>query len=88
MNIIVVGCGKIGTTIISSLVAEGHNVVAIDSNPDIINEITNLYDAIGICGNGNDCESKTMGKPAFAVSKRNGRNGKSVFGKFTCKRVR
>ncbi|MBQ5889881.1 MAG: Trk system potassium transporter TrkA [Clostridia bacterium] len=57
MNIIVVGCGKIGTTIISSLVAEGHNVVAIDSNPDIINEITNLYDAIGICGNGNDCDT-------------------------------
>ena len=57
MNIIVVGCGKIGTTIISSLVAEGHNVVAIDSNPDIINEIANLYDAIGICGNGNDCDT-------------------------------
>ena len=57
MNIIVVGCGKIGTTILSSLVAEGHNVVALDSNPDTINEITNLYDAIGICGNGNDCDT-------------------------------
>ena len=57
MNIIVVGCGKIGTTILSSLVAEGHNVVALDSNPNTINEITNLYDAIGICGNGNDCDT-------------------------------
>lgn len=57
MNIVVVGCGKIGTTILSSLVAEGHNVVALDSNPNTINEITNLYDAIGICGNGNDCDT-------------------------------
>ena len=57
MNIIVVGCGKIGTTILASLVAEGHNVVALDSNPETINEITNLYDAIGICGNGNDCDT-------------------------------
>ena len=57
MNIIVVGCGKIGTTILASLVEEGHNVVALDSNPETINEITNLYDAIGICGNGNDCDT-------------------------------
>ena len=57
MNIIVAGCGKIGTTILASLVEEGHNVVALDSNPETINEITNLYDAIGICGNGNDCDT-------------------------------
>ena len=57
MNIIVVGCGKIGTTILASLVKEGHNVVAVDSNAETINEITNLYDAIGICGNGNDCDT-------------------------------
>lgn len=57
MNIVIVGCGKIGTTILSSLVAEGHDVIAIDSNPKVINEITNIYDAIGVCGNGNDCET-------------------------------
>ncbi len=57
MRIVVVGCGKIGTTILASLVAEGHDVVAIDGNPDVINEITNIYDAIGVCGNSNDCET-------------------------------
>lgn len=57
MNIVIVGCGKIGTTILASLVAEGHDVIAIDSNPKVINEITNIYDAIGVCGNGNDCET-------------------------------
>ena len=30
MNIIVVGCGKIGTTVLESLVEEGHNVTAVD----------------------------------------------------------
>ena len=36
LNIIIVGCGKIGTTILSSLLAEGHDIVAVDSNPDVI----------------------------------------------------
>lgn len=57
MNIIVVGCGKVGTTIISNLVDEGHNVIAIDNNGSVIEEITNIYDAMGICGNGADCET-------------------------------
>ncbi len=56
MNIIVIGCGKIGTTLISNLVAEGHDLVAIDNNPDVIAEITNIYDVIGVCGNGADCD--------------------------------
>ena len=34
MNIIVMGCGKIGTTILEALVAEGHDVVAVDSAPE------------------------------------------------------
>lgn len=57
MNIIVVGCGKIGTAIVSSLVNEGHNVTALDENSDVISEITNVYDAMGVCGNGADCEA-------------------------------
>ena len=57
MRIIIVGCGKIVTTIIASLVKEGHDVVAVDDNPDIIADITNTYDAMGVCGNGADCET-------------------------------
>ena len=41
MKIIVVGCGKIGSTILSNLISEGHNVVAVDNNPEIITEINN-----------------------------------------------
>ena len=57
MKIIVVGCGKIGTTIIASLVAEGHEVTAIDCRNEALAEISNIYDVIGITGNGGDCET-------------------------------
>ncbi len=56
MNIIVVGCGKIGQSIIASLLSEGHDVVAIDKDPEIIEEVTNIYDVMGVCGIGTDCE--------------------------------
>ena len=56
MKIILVGCGTIGTTIISSLVAEGHDIVAIDNDNDFLNEITNVYDVLGVCGNGADSD--------------------------------
>lgn len=56
MNVLVVGCGKIGTTVIDSLSAEGHSVTAIDINPAVLNEITNIYDIMGVCGNGSDSD--------------------------------
>ena len=57
MNIIVVGCGKIGTTVLESLVAEGHNVTAVDNRPYALTDITNIHDVMTVCGNGADCET-------------------------------
>lgn len=54
MKIIINGCGKIGKTIVASLVSEGHDVVAIDNNKNIVSSITDIYDVIGVCGNGAD----------------------------------
>ena len=56
MNIVVVGCGKIGSTIVASLVEEGHNVVAVDNNSTVLDSITNIYDVMTVCGSGTDCE--------------------------------
>ena len=56
MKIFIVGCGKIGSVLVSNLVAEGHDVTAIDSDPTVINELTNIYDVIGVPGNGVDCD--------------------------------
>ena len=57
MNIMIVGCGKIGTTILESLVEEGHNVTAVDNDPAVLAEVTNIHDVIGVCGNGADCST-------------------------------
>ncbi len=56
MKIIINGCGKIGRTILKSLANEGHDIVAIDTNPDVITELTNIYDVMGVCGNGADSD--------------------------------
>ncbi len=57
MNIIVVGCGKIGTTILESLVGEGHNVTAVDKRQTALTDITNIHDVMTVCGNGGDWET-------------------------------
>lgn len=57
MKMIVVGCGKIGASIISSVAGEGNDVVAVDSSPAVIDEIGNIYDVMCVCGNGADTET-------------------------------
>ena len=57
MNIVVVGCGKIGSMIVSSLVSEGHEVTVIDEKADVISDLTNIYDVMGVCGGGTDFEA-------------------------------
>lgn len=59
MNIFICGCGRIGRTVIAGLCSEGHDVVAIDDDSAVIEELTNTYDIMGICGNGADCETLT-----------------------------
>ncbi len=57
MQIIVVGCGKIGVTILANLVNEGHDVTAIDSNPAILADVSDIYDVITVEGNGTDYDT-------------------------------
>ena len=52
MKIIIVGCGKVGCTIAEQLDQEGHNITLIDTNPEILEKMSNTLDAIGIIGNG------------------------------------
>ena len=46
MKIIIVGCGKIGATLIENLVSEGHDITVIDSNQKVVDEISNIYDVM------------------------------------------
>ncbi len=54
MKIIISGCGKIGSSIIERLTAEGHDVTAMDASASVVSDITNIYDVIGIVGNAAD----------------------------------
>ncbi|MBR5308066.1 MAG: Trk system potassium transporter TrkA [Clostridia bacterium] len=56
MKIIIVGCGKIGLSVLRRLINEGHDVVAIDKSPEIIEEISTAYDAMCVVGNGADSD--------------------------------
>ncbi len=52
LRIIIVGCGKVGATIIEQLCKEGHDITVIDKSYQRIQEITNTFDVMGITGNG------------------------------------
>lgn len=52
LSIIIVGCGKVGATLIEQLSKEGHDISIIDKNPAIVQTLSDTYDVMGIVGNG------------------------------------
>ena len=52
MQIIVVGCGNVGTTLTEQLSSEGHNVTVIDVENQKLQNLINNFDVMGVIGNG------------------------------------
>ena len=52
LNIIVVGGGKVGATLVERLSRENHDVTLIDKNRVKLDAITGAYDVMGVEGNG------------------------------------
>lgn len=52
MKIIIVGCGKVGSTLAEELCEEDHELVVIDKNPQKIQQLSESIDVMGLCGNG------------------------------------
>lgn len=52
MEIIIVGCGKVGATLAEELSREGHDISIIDINGNVVEEISNSFDTMGVVGNG------------------------------------
>ena len=52
MQIIIVGCGNVGVTLAEQLSTEGHNITVIDLNSDVVQNVSNNFDIMGIVGNG------------------------------------
>lgn len=52
LRVIIVGAGKVGRTLVDQLTKEGNDVTIVDKSHEKIDEITNLYDVMGLVGNG------------------------------------
>ena len=51
MKIVIVGAGKVGVALTRHLAVE-NRVTVIDQNPHLVENIINIYDVMGVCGNG------------------------------------
>lgn len=52
LSIIIVGCGKVGITLVEQLSREGHDITVIDKDPALVEYISGTYDVMGVVGNG------------------------------------
>lgn len=52
LKIIVVGCGKVGSTLIEQLSREGHDLTIIDEDAANVENLSTTYDVLGFTGNG------------------------------------
>ncbi len=52
MNIIIVGCGKVGQALAEQLNEESNDITVIDMLPSKVNETAAKYDVLGVVGNG------------------------------------
>lgn len=52
MQIIIIGCGKVGYTLVEQLNGEDHNITVVDIKEERVRAITDELDAMGIIGNG------------------------------------
>lgn len=52
MKIVIVGDGKVGSTLMRQLAKEGHDIVIIDNKPEVLEQALNSYDVMTIEGNG------------------------------------
>ena len=52
MQIIIVGCGNVGSTLTEQLSSEGHNITVIDVDNSKIQNLVNNNDVMGVIGNG------------------------------------
>lgn len=52
MNIIIVGCGKVGRTLITELNEGENNITVVDTDAEKVAALSSRYDVMGVCGNG------------------------------------
>jgi len=56
MKVIIVGMGRVGSVLVEELCKEGHSIIAVERNADLLQECINKFDIQGVCGNGCNAE--------------------------------
>jgi trk system potassium uptake protein TrkA len=54
MNVVIMGCGRVGARLASLLHSEGHDVTVLDTNPNAFRRLPPSYGGKRIVGNGMD----------------------------------
>lgn len=54
MKIIIIGCGKVGSTLAIQLSKEDNDICVIDTNRERVSKLATVYDIFGVCGNGSN----------------------------------
>lgn len=57
MKVVILGCGRVGSTIATTMAAEGHEVTIIDQNPDSFRRLGADFKGKKITGNGIDADT-------------------------------
>lgn len=57
MNIVIIGCGKVGRKLAADLSEENHDVTVVDVRPNMVKRLANELDIMAIRGNGIDHET-------------------------------
>lgn len=52
MDIIIVGCGKVGRALAEQLNEAGNNITVVDINASRVSDVADRYDVMGVVGNG------------------------------------
>jgi len=52
MNIIIVGCGKIGQSLAEQLSEDHNDITVVDVSPEKVKEVSTRLDVLGVTGNG------------------------------------
>ena len=72
MKIVIVGDGKVGYNIAKQLLAEGHDIVVIDNNPDVLEDSLQKLDVLVVgrkrshaqdAGRGRCCKQRSSLSP-------------------------
>ena len=69
LKIIIVGTGKVGSTLAGKLTDEGCSVTIVDKNREVVDHLAETYDIMGVVGNGSSYKTLIESKRRILLSR-------------------